>query len=345
MDDNFMERLDNIQDLHRMLDTVTNQKQDQIISGQEEVYDVVRHDNMQFKITQNGKEFEVTKNVYEVLTEKNGELYHEFYDDQGNLLLPPMSDKTFNDGKALSELEQGNFDEDSLIYKIYNDQDSKSLEELEKEQTKEIAENLDMDPETVKELNLLQVDTEQKAPTDKAKLELEKYMALGMVVDTNELATSDETIKEFLNTDANMLLAVKINDDWKVFKVDEKGKLSVEKNLQISSTTNPFRTIGEDGNAEIRRPEIEFIRKDKPDHSLAIDTVNDENRTQMFLVAGNSRTASEIESTSTRSPYADARNNELLQKAQENPDKEQIKDEKEEDVDPHEPTLEGHKYY
>ena len=49
MDDNFMERLDNIQDLHRMLDTVTNQKQDQIISGQEEVYDVVRHDNMQFK--------------------------------------------------------------------------------------------------------------------------------------------------------------------------------------------------------------------------------------------------------------------------------------------------------
>ena len=352
MDENFMERFDKIQDLHRMLDMVTEQKKEQIISGQEEVSDIIRHDNMQFNIIQNGQEVEVTKNVYEVLVEKNGELYHEFYDDQGNSLIAPISDKTFLEGKALLELGQGNFDEKSLIYQIYNDKDSKSLEQLEKEQANEIAESLNMDPETIKELDLSFVDTNQKAPTSNAQEELKKYMALGMVIDTNELATSDETIKEFLNTDATKLLAIKINDDWKILKVDAKGKLSVEKNLQISANSSPFKTIGNDGKPEIRQPEIEFVRKDNPDHSLAIDTLNEQNKTQMYLVAGNSRSASEIESTSASSPYAEARNNELLQKAQENPDKTHIYEPKrdnkvdEPDVDPHEPSLEpGQKPY
>ena len=343
MNEQFLERLADIQDLERMLDDVASQKKDEIIQGKQEITDIIKHEGLTFNIQQNGQDVTVTKDVYEVLVQKDGELYHEFYDDQGNMLMPAISDKAFNEGKILSELENGSFDENSLIANIYKDQDSKSLEELEKEQTKEVAGTLGMDEKDIKELDLVQVDTNKPVKPNDIQEKLKSYMALGMIIDTNELATSDDTIKEFLNIDANQLLAIRINNEWKIFKIDDKGNLALENNLQLSSATQSFNTIGEDGKRENRMPEVEFYRKDNPNMSLAIDSDNRDNKTQAFLIAGNSRTATEIESTSAKSPYADAKNNELVQKAQENPDKAYLHEE-EPDVDPHEPSLEPKPY-
>ena len=346
MEGNFQERLADIQDLQRMLDTVANEKQDEIIKGNEVITNIIRHDNLKFNVKQNGQSFEVTKNVYEVLVEKNGELYHEFYDDQGNKIMDSLPDKTFSEGKVLSELENGEFDDKSLLANVYKDQDSKSLEELEQEQSKEVAEVLGVDEKTAKELNLVDIDLTQGNPLkddkiNEAQEKLQSFMALGMTIDTNELATSDDTIKEFLNLDTNRLLLIQINGTWKTFKIDDKGNLALEPNLQALPSNQSFRTIGDDGNPEMRTPEMEFYNKANPDRSLAIDSHNDENQTKLYLVAGNSRSASEIETTSCKSPYADVKNNELVQKAQENPDKENlVEEEKKEEVDPHEPSLE-----
>ena len=339
MNEEFLERLSNIQDLDRMLDVVSNQKKDTIVSGKEFAVDIIKHNSITFNIKQNEQDVKVTKDVYEVLTEKDGELYHEFYDDQGKLLCPPISDKEYQEGKKIEELGLANFDENSLISNIYKDQDSKSLSELENEQIEEVAKALEMEPDDVKEMNIVQFNSNSEVDKDeqvkKAQEELKKYTALGIEVDTNELATSDDTIKEFLNIDADKLLLMHINGEWKVFDISD-GSLKPENNLEITNSRKSFCTVDVDGKNEFKMPEVEFRRKDNTDYSLAIDSNNEENRTQAYLVVGESRTATELEATSTKAPYAEARNNKLIQKAQENPDKKIVGD-IEGDRDPHEP--------
>lgn len=340
-----LERLFDIQELDRMLDVVSNQKKDEIASGKEYAVDIIKHDSLTFKVKQNDQDIEVTQTVYEVLFEKDGELFHEFYNDQGKLLCPPISDKEYQEGKKIEELGLGNFEENSLMSTVYKDQSSKSLSELENEQIKEVSKALEMKPEDVKDLNIVQFNSQASIDeqTKKAQEELKKYSALGMEIDTNELATSDDTIKEFLNIDADKLLAIQINGDWKLFDISD-GSLKLEKNLEISSSEKSFSTVEADGIHGTRLPEIEFRRKDNPDYSLAIDSNNSENKTQAFLIVGESRTATEIESASVKVPYSDYKNNELMKQAQENPDEELIvsihsKKEKanDEEKDPHEP--------
>lgn len=338
MESSFEERSEQIRDLHRMLDIYAEQNKETISKGETVVVDIAKHEKLTFNIVKNDQEITVTKDVYDVLVEKNGELYHEFYDDQGVSLCEPISDKEFQEGKKLEELGLGTFDENSLIYNVYKDDDVQSLTELEQEQNNDIKQALRMDECTAEELKLLEINTDQTVKNkelDKAQDEIAKLAALGMVVDTNELATSDQTIKEFLNIDANKLLLVQINDEWKALKINEDGTLSIENNLQIIDNNQPFTTVREDGKTESRIPEIEFRRKDNPDYSLAIDSNNEENRTQAYLVAGNSRTGAELEATSTRSPYANAKNNELLKEAQEKPNDKVVDEER----NPHEPEL------
>ncbi len=106
---------------------------------------------------------------------------------------------------------------------------------------------------------------------------------------------------------------------------------------QIDSKTKNTIPINEQGHQESRMAEIEFKRKDHPDYSIAIDSQNKENTTQIYLVAGSSRTATEIENKTVKQPYAEQINNERLKRAQENPDDEKNP---EQEADPHEPTLE-----
>lgn len=350
MDSNVLERLENIKELDRMLDVVANQSKDEIISGQKELVDVTKHTGLTFLIEENGKEVEVTKDIYEVITNKNGMLWHEIYDDQGNML-NELSDDQFQKGKMLTELGEGSFGDKSLMTGIYNSQDDKSLSELESEQNADIAKTLGMKQEDIKDLGITQISDKPKnepisAKAEAAREQLARLANMGFAIDTNELATSNETIKEFLNIDANNLLIVKVNSEWKAIKINEDGTMEIENNLQIADNSKPFTTVGRDGNQETRQPSVEFIRKDNPDYSLAIDT-NKENKTQAFLVAGESRTASEVEAQTTQSPYADAKNNELLMEAEQNPnDKVVTVSEEDKDIhEPDEPSLEaGPKY-
>ena len=349
MDSNTLERLDNIQDLDRMLDTVANQSKEEIISGKKELVDIAKHSKLTFNIKENGQDVEVTKDVYEVITDRNGMLWHELYDDQGNLL-NELSDEQFQKGKILTDLGEASFDENSLISKVYSSENDKSLSELEQEQTEAISNTLGMNKEDIKTLNLISINT-QKSPNSEKVADAQNKLAMlaniGFTIDTSELATSNETIKEFLNIDADNLLIVKVNDDWKALKINDDGSMEIEDNLQISDNSKSFSTIGRDGNSETRQPTVEFRRKDNSDYSLAIDT-NKESKTQAFLVAGESRTASEIEVESTVSPYADVKNNELLLEAEQNPNDKDVDDEPDEDKDihePDEPSLEpGSKY-
>ena len=153
-----------------------------------------------------------------------------------------------------------------------------------------------------------------------------------MEIDTRELATSDDTIKEILGLDSDKLLIVQINGDWRALEVFDDGTISMAKNLEIIDNKQAFNTVGDDGRHESRIPEIEFRRKDNTNISLAVDSNNRENQPQLYIVAGNSRSGAEIETNYTVSPYADSINNELVQKAQENPDEER---------DPHEPDEPG----
>jgi len=350
MDSNVLERLENIKELDRMLDVVANQSKDEIINGQKELVDVTKHANLTFLVEENGKEVEVTKDIYEVITNRNGILWHEIYDDQGKML-NELSDDQFQKGKMITELGEASFGDKSLMSGIYSSQDDKSLSELENEQNSDMAKLLGMKQEDIKDLGITQIsDSSKKEPisakAEAAREQLARLANMGFTIDTNELATSNETIKEFLNIDANNLLIVKVNSEWKAIKVNEDGTMEVENNLQISDNSKPFSTVGRDGNQESRQPSVEFRRKDNPDYSLAIDT-NKENKTQVFLVAGESRTASEIEVQTTQSPYADAKNNELLMEAEQNPnDKDVTNDEEDKDLhEPDEPSLEsGPKY-
>lgn len=347
MDSNFQERSENISELTQMLDTITNQKKEDIKTRKtKSIIDITKHSGITFSRNINGEAVTVTQNIYEVLIEKDDGIYHEFYDDQ-NKLLASIPDNTFEKGKELNELGLGTFDENSLEYNIYNDKNSKSLSELENEQSEEISKTLGIDPETAKELDIFSIDTNKSIEknSEEAKAKLEAYMHLGTVINTNELATSDETIKEFLNTDADKLLALRINGTWSILKVKKDGSLEVEKNLEAIDNNQTFSTVDNNGNKETRMPEIEFRRKDMPDYSLAIDSTNTENDTRFFLVAGNSRSATEIEANHRTSPYADAVNNELVQKAQENPDSKIVSDEEKDPHEPAEPELSNKKYY
>lgn len=350
MDSNALERLENIKELDRMLDVVANQSKEEIISGQKELVDVTKHAGLTFLVEENGKEVEVTKNIYEVITNRNGIFWHEIYDDQGNML-KELSDDQFQKGKMLTELGEASFGDKSLMTGIYASQDDKSLSELESEQNADISQALGMKQEDIKNLGIMQISDKPKneptsAKAEAAREQLARLANMGFTIDTNELATSNETIKEFLNIDANNLLIVKVNSEWKAIKVNENSTMELENNLQIADNSKTFTTVGRDGNQESRQPSVEFIRKDNSDYSLAIDT-NKENKTQAFLVAGESRTASEIELQTTQSPYADAKNNELLMEAEQNPnDKDVTNDEEDKDLhEPDEPSLEsGPKY-
>ena len=326
MEDNVMQKQADMDELRKMLDTVANQDKDAISKGKEELVDVRKYNQISYEVEQNGQKVTLTKNIFEVLVTKDGELWHEFYDDQGKLMVR-ISDKNYLNFKSAIETGNLDIDKESLEYNILSEKPEKSLLELEDEQKEQVAESLGMDKETIQTLGIMSVDGKQK-PLNEQRQEvqekLKQYMALGMEIDTRELATSDDTIKEMLQVDSDKLLIVQINGDWRALEVHDDGTMHLAKNLEIVDNNQAFNTIGDDGRTESRIPEIEFRRRDNPDISLAVDSNNRENQPQLFIVAGNSRSGTEIETNYEVSPYADAKNNELVQKAQENPDEERI---------------------
>ena len=347
MEDNVMQKQADMDELRKMLDTVANQDKDAISKGKEELVDVRKYNQISYEVEQNGQKVTLTKNIFEVLVTKDGEPWHEFYDDQGKLMAR-ISDKNYLNFKSAIETGNLDIDKESLEYNILSEKPEKSLLELEDEQKEQVAESLGMDKETIQTLGIMPVDGKQK-PLNEQRQEvqekLKQYMALGMEIDTRELATSDDTIKEMLQVDSDKLLIVQINGDWRALEVHDDGTMHLAKNLEIVDNNQAFNTIGDDGRTESRIPEIEFRRRDNPDISLAVDSNNRENQPQLFIVAGNSRSGTEIETNYEVSPYADAKNNELVQRAQENPDDERIvepKDKEDEDLDddrdPHEPS-------
>ena len=347
MEDNVMQKQADMEELRKMLDTVANQDKDAISKGKEELVDIRKYNGVTFETEQNGQKVTLTKNIFEVLVTKDGEPWHEFYDDQGKLMAR-ISDKNYLNFKSAIETGNLDIDKESLEYNILSEKPEKSLLELEDEQKEQVAESLGMDKETIQTLGIMSVDGKQK-PLNEQRQEvqekLKQYMALGMEIDTRELATSDDTIKEMLQVDSDKLLIVQINGDWRALEVHDDGTMHLAKNLEIIDNNQAFNTIGDDGKHESRIPEIEFRRRDNPDISLAVDSNNRENQPQLFIVAGNSRRGTEIETNYEVSPYADAKNNELVQRAQENPDDERIvepKDKEDEDLDddrdPHEPS-------
>ena len=347
MEDNIIQKQADMDELRKMLDTVANQDKDAISKGKEELVDVRKYNQISYEVEQNGQKVKLTKNIFEVLVTKDGEPWHEFYDDQGKLMAR-ISDKNYLNFKSAIETGNLDIDTESLEYNILSEKPEKSLLELEDEQKEQVAESLGMDKETIQTLGIMSVDGKQK-PLNEQRQEvqekLKQYMALGMEIDTRELATSDDTIKEMLQVDSDKLLIVQINGDWRALEVHDDGTMHLAKNLEIIDNNQAFNTIGDDGKHESRIPEIEFRRRDNPDISLAVDSNNRENQPQLFIVAGNSRRGTEIETNYEVSPYADAKNNELVQRAQENPDDERIvepKDKEDEDLDddrdPHEPS-------
>ena len=347
MEDNVMQKQADMDELRKMLDTVANQDKDAISKGKEELVDVRKYNQISYEVEQNGQKVTLTKNIFEVLVTKDGEPWHEFYDDQGKLMAR-ISDKNYLNFKSAIETGNLDIDKESLEYNILSEKPEKSLLELEDEQKEQVAESLGMDKETIQTLGIMSVDGKQKPLNEQRQVvqeKLKQYMALGMEIDTRELATSDDTIKEMLQVDSDKLLIVQINGDWRALEVHDDGTMHLAKNLEIIDNNQAFNTIGDDGKHESRIPEIEFRRRDNPDISLAVDSNNRENQPQLFIVAGNSRRGTEIETNYEVSPYADAKNNELVQRAQENPDDERIvepKDKEDEDLDddrdPHEPS-------
>ena len=347
MEDNVMQKQADMDELRKMLDTVANQDKDAISKGKEELVDVRKYNQISYEVEQNGQKVTLTKNIFEVLVTKDGEPWHEFYDDQGKLMAR-ISDKNYLNFKSAIETENLDIDKESLEYNILSEKPEKSLLELEDEQKEQVAEAVGIEKETINTLGIMPVDGKQK-PLNEQRQEvqekLKQYMALGMEIDTRELATSDDTIKEMLQVDSDKLLIVQINGDWRALEVHDDGTMHLAKNLERVDNNQAFNTIGDDGKHESRIPEIEFRRRDNPDISLAVDSNNRENQPQLFIVAGNSRRGTEIETNYEVSPYADAKNNELVQRAQENPDDERIvepKDKEDEDLDddrdPHEPS-------
>ena len=347
MEDNVMQKQADMDELRKMLDTVANQDKDAISKGKEELVDVRKYNQISYEVEQNGQKVTLTKNIFEVLVTKDGEPWHEFYDDQGKLMAR-ISDKNYLNFKSAIETGNLDIDKESLEYNILSEKPEKSLLELEDDQKEQVAEAVGIEKETINTLGIMPVDGKQK-PLNEQRQEvqekLKQYMALGMEIDTRELATSDDTIKEMLQVDSDKLLIVQINGDWRALEVHDDGTMHLAKNLEIIDNNQAFNTIGDDGKHESRIPEIEFRRRDNPDISLAVDSNNRENQPQLFIVAGNSRRGTEIETNYEVSPYADAKNNELVQKAQENPDDERIvepKDKEDEDLDddrdPHEPS-------
>ena len=347
MEDNVMQKQADMDELRKMLDTVANQDKDAISKGKEELVDVRKYNQISYEVEQNGQKVKLTKNIFEVLVTKDGEPWHEFYDDQGKLMAR-ISDKNYLNFKSAIETGNLDIDKESLEYNILSEKPEKSLLELEDEQKEQVAEAVGIEKETINTLGIMPVDGKQK-PLNEQRQEvqekLKQYMALGMEIDTRELATSDDTIKEMLQVDSDKLLIVQINGDWRALEVHDDGTMNLAKNLEIIDNNQAFNTIGDDGKHESRIPEIEFRRRDNPDISLAVDSNNRENQPQLFIVAGNSRRGTEIETNYEVSPYADAKNNELVQRAQENPDDERIvepKDKEDEDLDddrdPHEPS-------
>ena len=318
MEDNVMQKQADMDELRKMLDTVANQDKDAISKGKEELVDVRKYNQISYEVEQNGQKVKLTKNIFEVLVTKDGEPWHEFYDDQGKLMAR-ISDKNYLNFKSAIETGNLDIDKESLEYNILSEKPEKSLLELEDEQKEQVAESLGMDKETIQTLGIMSVDGKQK-PLNEQRQEvqekLKQYMALGMEIDTRELATSDDTIKEMLQVDSDKLLIVQINGDWRALEVHDDGTMHLAKNLEIIDNNQAFNTIGDDGKHESRIPEIEFRRRDNPDISLAVDSNNRENQPQLFIVAGNSRRGTEIETNYEVSPYADAKNNELVQRAQ-----------------------------
>lgn len=353
MEDNVMQKQADMEELRKMLDTVANQDKDAISKGKEELVDIRKYNGVTFETEQNGKKDTLTKDIFEVLIKRDGVIWHEFYDDQGNLMAR-ISDENYLNFKSAIETGNVNVDKESLEYNILSEEPEKSLLELEDEQKEQVAEAVGMDKETIQTLGIMPVDGNKKTLTlDEQKKNLQeqiqKFAALGMEIDTRELATSDDTIKEILGLDSDKLLIVQINGDWRALEVFDDGTISMAKNLEIIDNKQAFNTVGDDGRRESRIPEIEFRRKDNTDISLAVDSNNRENQPQLFIVVGNSRSGAEIETKYTVSPYADSINNELVQKAQENPDDEKVVEDDEQDDDddrdPHEPDEPGDRQY
>ncbi len=57
--------------------------------------------------------------------------------------------------------------------------------------------------------------------------------------------------------------------------------------------------------------------KDNPDYSITLDRTT-EAEERAYLVVGNSRASTELESETIKAPYVDVKNNEIIQEAAEN---------------------------
>ena len=262
MEDNVMQKQADMDELRKMLDTVANQDKDAISKGKEELVDVCKYNQISYEVEQNGQKVKLTKNIFEVLVTKDGEPWHEFYDDQGKLMAR-ISDKNYLNFKSAIETGNLDIDKESLEYNILSEKPEKSLLELEDEQKEQVAESLGMDKETIQTLGIMPVDGKQKPLNEQGQEvqeKLKQYMALGMEIDTRELATSDDTIKEMLQVDSDKLLIVQINGDWRALEVHDDGTMHLAKNLEIVDNNQAFNTIGDDGKHESRIPEIEFRR-------------------------------------------------------------------------------------
>ena len=76
MEDNVMQKQEDMNELRKMLDTVANQDKDEISKGKEELVDIRKYNDVSFEVEQNGKKVTLTKNIFEVLMTKDGESWH-----------------------------------------------------------------------------------------------------------------------------------------------------------------------------------------------------------------------------------------------------------------------------
>ena len=72
MEDNTLQKQENIEELRKMLDTVANQDKEEIAKGKEELVDVRKYNSVSFVKEENGEKFSLSKNIVYAGKEKKG---------------------------------------------------------------------------------------------------------------------------------------------------------------------------------------------------------------------------------------------------------------------------------
>lgn len=354
--ENFKSRIEDIKELEYMIDVLIQKRKEEIINNKEFITDIKKYSNVPAFKVKNGKSISEVQSVYGVLVDKDGIIHRQFFNQDADLLLE-LPESTYVGSVTLQSMNYTLEQNDLLVYLAKSDVGhmyDEMLSALEREQMNMFAEDLEMYSNYVKSLDLTMLDANSVVSSqntmkndfditnpnnsEATQEQIAQFRNLGFEIDTSELATSDHTIKELLNTSSSTLLVVKVNSDWKVFGLDENGKLKLEDNLQIVDNTTPFSVVTSDGKLENKIPTVEFRRKDNPDYSITLDRTT-EAEERAYLVVGNSRASTELESETIKAPYVDVKNNEIIQEAAENPDKVDLDADNDLDdsYDPHEP--------